>query len=147
MNNLDTDTLETVFERHLQDGEKDAALTVAQMAFGSLKGTPRDWLEDNHPNLNTSKIRVIKELRAEFDLDLKDAKAVVDEYEADLEPDFVEPDDILDVARVGLDVKCDGEDDEITNLDKADPSLQIKTANAGWIRPNSHDWKVPAEVV
>jgi cell pole-organizing protein PopZ len=50
MNDLDTRTLEETFQRLVHDGEKDAALTVASMAFGSLRGTPRDWLEDNFPN-------------------------------------------------------------------------------------------------
>lgn len=149
MNNLDTDTLEEIFQRLVHDGEKDAALTVASMAFGSLRGTPRDWLEDNYPNgfQNTSKIHVIKQLRSEFDLALKESKAVADEYEAEIcNTNFVETHNIMDDAFPGLSVIVDGQEDEVTELDQGDNSLQIATAERGWITPHNHVWEVPEGV-
>ena len=150
MNNLDTNTLEEVFQRLVHDGEKDAALTVASMAFGSLRGTPRDWLEDNYPDGFGNKIQVIKELRAEFDLGLKDAKAVVDEFEdEDLpdEPEWVVVDDPIEQGWVGLDVRINGDEDEITDIDVDDPSLQIRTEKRGWITPGNRTWEFPASAV
>ena len=148
MNNLDTRTLEETFQRLVHDGEKDAALTVAEMAFGSLRGTPRDYLEDNYPDglRGHNKIQVIKELRAEFDLGLKDAKAVVDEFEEEVGTNFVETDNIMGDAFIGLSVLIDGEEDEVTDLDPGDPSLKIATEKRGWITPHNHTWKVPESV-
>jgi hypothetical protein len=148
MNNLDTRTLEETFQRLVHDGEKDAALTVASMAFGSLRGTPRDWLEDNYPNglQGHNKIQVIKEVRGEFDLGLKEAKAEVDEFEEEFGPNFVETDNIMGDAFIGLSVLIDGEEDEVTEMDPDNNSLQIATAERGWVTPHIHTWKVPADV-
>jgi len=148
MNNLDTHTLEETFQRLAHDGEKDAALTVASMAFGSLRGTPRDWLEDNYPNglQGTNKIQVIKQVRGEFDLGIKEAKAEVDEFQREVGTNFVETNNIMDEAFVGLSVIVNGEEDEVTQLDPGDNSLQIATAERGWITPHNQTWKVPADV-
>lgn len=150
MNSLDTDTLEEVFQRLVHDGEKDAALTVASMVFGSLRGTPRDWLEDNYPDGFGNKIRVIKELRAEFDLSLKDAKTKVDAFEDEYlpdEPEWVKVDDPIEKGWVGLDVRINGAEDEITDIDVDAPSLQIRTAQRGWITPGNRTWEFPAWAV
>jgi len=145
-NDLDTDTLEEVFRRHVHDGEKDAALTVASMVFGSLRGTPRDWLEENYPTGFGNKIRVVKELRAEFDLALKEAKAEVDEFEEEIGTNFVETDNIMDDAFIGMSVIVNGEEDEVVDLDPEVPFLKIATEEHGWITPHNHTWKVPSEV-
>jgi len=149
MNNLDTRTLEQTFQRLAHDGEKDAALTVAEMAFGSLKGTPREWLEDNYPNglQGRNKTQVIKQVRGEFDLGLKEAKAEVDEFVREVDTNFVETDNIMDHAFVGLSVIVNGEEDEVTNLDTSDTALPLATAELGWINPDNQTWKVPADVV
>jgi len=152
MNNLDTRTLEQTFQRLAHDGEKDAALTVAEMAFGSLKGTPREWLEDNYPDglQETNKIQVIKQVRSEFDLGLKEAKAEVDEFAEEYrrdEDEWVVVSDPVRQGEVGLDVLIDGAEDTIIRLDPEDSSLPIRTRERGWITPDNRTWKFPASAV
>jgi len=118
------------------------------MAFGSLRGTPRAWLEDNFPHglQDTSKIQAIKQVRAEFDLALKEAKSEVDEFLEEIGTNFVETDNIMDDAFIGLSVIVDGEEDHVADLDPEDPSLKIATEKRGWITPHNQTWKVPADV-
>jgi len=145
MRNLDTRTLEAVFQSLVNDNEKEAALTVASMAFGSTNTSPEEWLENNYDG-NENKIQVIKELRDEFDLGLKDAKAKVDEYEDVLDSEEIEFEpvsDIMDVAYRGLTVRINGEEDEITKMDPDSPSLKIETEKRGWITPFNQEWEVP----
>jgi hypothetical protein len=145
-NDLNTDTLEAVFNRLLDDGEKDAALTVASLAFDSSKLTPRSYLESCFPNglQGTNKVQVIKQVRDEFGLSLKDAKAVVNKFQKEVGAEFVETDSILDVAEIHLPVIVDGSEDEIVDLDE-DTLHNIATEKRGWLQADQHSWKVPAD--
>ena len=70
----------------------------------------------------------------------------MDEFEEEVGTNFVETDNIMGDAFIGLSVLVDGEKDEVTDLDPGDPSLKIATEERGWITPHNHTWKVPDSV-
>jgi hypothetical protein len=152
MNNLDTDTLNTVFNRLLNDGEEDAALTVASMLSDAIEEpqNPREWLRENYSQEDDSKIKTIKRLREKFDLPLKDAKKRVDIFENETmeeSREWVLVEHPVEQGEPGMDVIVNGEEDTITQLDPGDRYLRIATENCGWIAPEDQEWHFPKSAV